>query len=79
MPYVAENKIQADNGLQFWRDQLPPEYTKEIHSLGQKVFIKSALTIEGESLPTLTKGEAKAGNAFRAGYDIEGKTRKGFE
>ena len=40
MPYIAENKIQADNGLQFWRDQLPPEYTKEIHSLGQSVFVK---------------------------------------
>ena len=40
MPYVAENKTQADNGLQFWREEKPPEYTEKIQSLGQSVFVK---------------------------------------
>ena len=41
MPYYAENKEQADNGLQFWRDDPQnPETHQAVYSLGQFVLIK---------------------------------------
>lgn len=40
MPYYAENKECADNGLQFWRDTPPDPTTHEaVSSLGFPVYI----------------------------------------
>lgn len=40
MPYCAENKEQADNGLQFWKNEKPDGYDFQVSSLGQVVYVK---------------------------------------
>jgi hypothetical protein len=41
MPYIAENKAQADNGLQFRVYSIPKTHTIKISSKCQDVWVRS--------------------------------------